>query len=188
MKKMMILSVIAISAVFASCNKVTQLANINVDIPYNQQVSVPQIPGAIYGIPLPPGGATLNFPAVPVATNSQDYIAQNKTSIEKVVNVYLKSLAIQILSPANQNFDFLDNIQVYISSKSQPERIIADQYNIPKGQTTLNLATSTDVNLKNYFIEDTIYFRLNAHINAVPISGTQLNIASVFHMLANPLL
>jgi len=64
---------------------------------------------------------------------------------------------------------------------------VAWEYNIPKGQTQLNLTTNTSVNLKNYFIQDTIYFRLQAHINAIPATGTQLNIASVFHLLANPL-
>jgi hypothetical protein len=65
--------------------------------------------------------------------------------------------------------------------------LLASDYSIPKGQTTLVLNIGNDVNLKNYFLQDTIYFRMTAHINSVPYSGRRLNIASVFHMLANPL-
>ena len=183
----MILSVIALTSVFTGCTKVKHLADINVDIPYNKEVNIPQYAGGYSGMPIPGGGAQLPFPAIPVATNSKAYIAQYNTSAEKIIKVDLKSLSLQILSPEAQNFDFLDNVQVYISGQTLPEMLLASNYSVPKGLSTLTLTTSTDVNLKNYFLQDTIYFRLSAHINAVPISGTRLNIASVFHMLANPL-
>ena len=184
----MILSVVALTSFFTGCTKIQHLADINVDIPYNQEVSVPQYAGGggVEGFPIP-GGAQLPFPAIPVATNSKAYIAQYGTSAEKVLSVNLKSLELQMLAPEGRNFDFLDNVEVYISGQTLPEMLLASDYSIPKGQTTLVLTTGTDVNLKNYFLQDTIYFRMTAHINSVPYSGTRLNIASVFHMLANPL-
>ena len=103
------------------------------------------------------------------------------------VKVDLKKLSVQILTPPTQNFDFLDTIQLYLSAAGQPEMLVAYQYVIPKGATTLDFFTVTDVNLKNYFLADTMYFRMRARINTVPEGGTKLNIASVFHMLANPL-
>jgi len=187
MKKMMLMAGIVLIGSSMACNKVKQLANINVNIPYSSQITIPLFAGDSAGIALPPGGATLPFPVLPVATNSQQYLSEYNTSSSKILDVDLNSLAMQILSPASQNFNFLDTIQVYISANSQPEMLVAYMYNIPKGLTTLNLITNTGVNLKNYFVQDTIYFRLNAHINAIPASGTQLNIASVFHLLANPL-
>jgi len=93
----------------------------------------------------------------------------------------------QILSPATQNFDFLDTVQLYMSAPMLPEVLMAYQYNIPKGSTTLNLTTITEVDMKSYFLADTMYLRMRTYINAVPASGTQLNIATTFHMIANPL-
>jgi hypothetical protein len=171
----------------SACNKAKQLFNINVDIPYNYQETIPTIPGDTVTTILPHGGIPLPFPTVAVATNSRQYIAQYGTATNLVLNVYLKSLAIQIQTPPNQNFNFLDYMDVYISSKTQPEVIVATQHSVPKGQNTLTLVPDTTINLKNYFLEDTIYFRLNAHINAVPPAGEKLNIATVLHMLANPL-
>jgi hypothetical protein len=187
MKKMIFLAATAFMAITAGCNKIKQLANINADIPYNVQVNVPLVAQDTPGTVLPSGGLSLPFPTVSFATNSQQYLSQYGTAANMVLNVYLKTLALQITSPASQNFDYLDSVQLYISANSQPEMLAAWAYNIPKGQSTLNFTTNTEVNLKNYFIQDTIYFRLQAHINSVPATGTELNIASVFHLLANPL-
>ena len=190
MKKLVIvfiaLTTVAAITFFSGCSKVKSLANINFDIPYNQQISVPSS-GYAYGTPLPAGGVLLPFPAVPVPTNSKQYIEQYHTSTDKILNVNLKSTSLQIVSPAGQNFDYLDNIEVYVATGSQPEILLASQSNIAKGLTTLDLTTSTNINLKEYFLADTLYFRMNAHINAVPAIGEQLMLSSVFHVLANPL-
>ena len=178
---------IALLLIATGCSRIHNLANISVNIPYNQQIAVPQIAGDTVGVPLPAGGASLPFPAFPVVTNVQQYVTTYNTSTNKIVSFDLNSMVIQIQSPPNQNFDFLDSIQLYISASSQPEMLVAYANSVPKGQTTLSLTAMPGVNLKNYFIQDTMYYRLNAHINAVPASGTVLNIASSFHLLANPL-
>jgi hypothetical protein len=178
---------IALVTLFAGCNKIKQLANINVNIPYNAQVTVPTVEGDTAGFPLPPGGVTLPFPTLAVPTNSQQYIAEYNTSTDKILNVDLQSLALQILSPASQNFNFLDSVEIYISTSTLPEMLVAYDYNVAKNATTLDLTAETNLNLKTYFIQDTIIFRISTHINAIPASGTQLNIASTFHLLANPL-
>ena len=187
MKRIMCLTGAALLLTVTGCSKIHDFANINVDIPYNQQITVPQVAGDAAGVPLPAGGANLPFPAFPVMTNAQQYVSTYKTSIDKIISFDLNSMVIQIQSPPNQNFDFLDSIQLYISANSQLEMLVAYANSVPKGQTTLSLTAMPGVNLKNYFIQDTMYYRLNAHINAVPASGTVLNIASSFHLLANPL-
>lgn len=187
MKKIMFLTGITLLTLSFSCTKIKQLANINLNIPYSAQVTVPTVQGYTTGQKLPPGGLALPFPATGIPTNSQQTLAQYNVSSSKIVSVYLQSLSIQIIAPNNQNFDFLDTIQLYISVPLQPEVLVAYEYNIPKGQNTLTLTPVADVNLKNYFLADTMYFRLYAHINAIPASGTQLNISSNFHLLANPL-
>jgi hypothetical protein len=187
MKKTILLATIAFTAIINGCSKFSQLANINVDIPYSSQASVPPVQGYTSGVALPSGGVDLPSVTVGIATNSKAYLSQYGTAANMIVSVDLKSLAIQIQSPSNQNFDFLDNVQVYLSANDQPEVQVVSDSNIPKGSTTLNLTTNTTVNLKNYYTQDTIYLRLAAHINAVPTAGEQLNISSVFHLVANPL-
>ncbi|MCD6013757.1 MAG: hypothetical protein K0Q79_3619 [Flavipsychrobacter sp.] len=183
--KQTIFAAIALVVLAASCTKIKNLANIHKDIPYSAQVSVPKVDGDP-GTPLP-FSVALSLPSVAFATNSKEYVSQYGTAAHLVTTVYLKSLALQIQTPPDKNFDFLDNAQLYISAKNLPEKLVASQNNVPKGTNTLNLETNTEVNLKDYFLQDTIYFRLGASINAVPPTGVELKINSVFHLVANPL-
>ena len=159
MKKIILLVVSTVLFVLPGCIKVGQIGTINFDVPYNQEVTVPQVAGDTFGVALPGGGISIPFPAVPFATNSAQYMVIYGTEANKIISVDLKSLELQIQAPATQNFDFLDSVQVYISAAGQPELLIAYQDGIAKGQTTLNMNTVTNVNLKNYFIQDTIYIR-----------------------------
>ena len=92
MRKITLLTLISLGLLFTACNKVKQLTSINVDIPYTQQFSVPQIPGDTQSVALPAGGVTLPFPAIPFATNSQQYLSQYNTAANLITGVTLKSL------------------------------------------------------------------------------------------------
>ena len=186
MKKTLLSCAIIVIALNTGCKKVKDLANISVDLPYTQQVTIPPVDGYTFGFPLPAGGVGLPFPRVSLPTNSKAYLEQYHTTSAKVIKVGLKSMVIELTAPLSQNFDFLDTVQLYISAPSQTEILAAYQYNVPKGQTTLILTTS-DVNLKDYFLQDTMYLRTNMHVNAVPAPGAQMNIKSVFNLVANPL-
>src|ERR1017187_5675450 len=88
MKKMIFLA-LGLMTIATGCNKIKQLANINVDIPYTSQVNVPAVPGDAYGVALPQGGISLPFPTVSFATNSQQYLSEYNTSSSKILDVDL---------------------------------------------------------------------------------------------------
>ena len=148
---------------------------------------MPGVPGYQYGIALPAGGLDLPFPAITVATNTQQYFNQYHASSKNVVSVYLFSLNMQVVAPPTQYFDFLDTIQFFISTETQPEVLVAYAYNIPKLQKAIMLTVVPGLDLKNYLVRDSMTVRLNAHINAVPVSGSQLQTSGQFRCTANPL-
>jgi hypothetical protein len=187
MKKIVCLSIMGLMIAAFGCNKIKNLANISVNIPYSTQVSMPSVNGYSSGIALPYPGLSVDFPSTAIPTDAQHYFDEYHTSSSNIVYVNLNSLNMQILMPAGQYFDFLDSAQLYLSTKTLPEVLVAYDYNIAKGQTTINFTTAGDLNLKGYFVADTMYFRLHAHINATPAAGTQFKIATDFHMTANPL-
>ena len=185
MKKILFLLAVIIS--FTACQKIKNLANIGFDAPFSQTVTVPPVPGYTYGMAIPGGATDLPFPPLAAATNAQQYFDQYHASRKNVVSANLTSLTMQITSPAAQTFDFLNSVQLYISTESQPEVLVAFLNNVPKGQKTITLNITPGLNLKDYVDGDSVIIRLDANVNAVPISGTQVLSQGNFHMVANPL-
>lgn len=187
MKKHILFAAIAMSAFLTGCDKTALLTEINVDIPYSTEFVMPEVSGYTGGTPLPAGGVKIDIPAVGFATNAQTYVTANKTSVDKINKVDLKSLNMRIVLPSGGNFNFVDSVWIYISAKNQTEQLVAYNYGVAKGQSALDMYTLTDVNLKNYFIQDSIAFRISARINATPDSTNKLGLGTIFHMNANPL-
>ncbi len=185
--KKIVFCAIAIVVLFAACQKIKNLANINFNIPFSQSVTLPDVQGFPYGATLPGGGLNLPIPPVEVAINAQQIFDQYHASSKNLVEANLANADLQITAPAGQYFDFVDSIQVFISTEGLPEVLMAYLYNVPKGQTKINLIVVPGLNLKDYAVQDSVTLRLNAHVNAIPASGTQMLTEGAFHITANPL-
>lgn len=166
-----------------ACKKLKSLADININIPYSTTVTMPT--AYEEGIPLPGMGVTANIGPIPIETRSQEYLAQYNTNAEKIQSVTLRKLSLKILSPSTESIDFLDTVRIYISAQGQPEVLAAYHYG-RMGGDSLVLTCSND-DLRNYFLADIMNIRLKARFNRIPAPGTNLEIASVFNLVANPL-
>jgi hypothetical protein len=184
MKKTLLLLTVFASIVIVSCSKLKDLGKVNFDAPLTESVVLPD--SASLGLigNFPPEGISFIFPAVNTATNSQATLKQYNTSSDKIDSVTLKSLALQLSS--SSNFDFVDTIRVYVSAVGQSSQLLAYQYGIPAGTTTINL-TPVDIDMKQYFIQDSIGFQLQAHFKALPPAGNTLNISTHFNVYGNVL-
>ncbi|MES2703876.1 MAG: hypothetical protein V4649_14645 [Bacteroidota bacterium] len=172
---------------FTNCRKIKEETLLNFDVAFEETVAVPP-PGVQSEGGLPAGGASLDFPSYAIATNIKQKLDQYNTKSEKVTDVKLLLHSIQILRPQYHYFDYLDSVELYISAPNQPEKLIAYRYDVPKGIFTLDFKTVQDVNLKQYLLQDTIYLRMRAHVNAVPPGDEVLRVRSTFQVRANPLL
>ncbi len=186
MKKIVFLLIAAVIWVSA-CQKIKSIANINFKIPFSQSVSVPDVAGYPSGAVLPAGGLNLPFPPVTVATNTQQYFDQYHASSKNLIAADLNDADIMITAPPGQNFNFLDSIQIFVSSETVPEILIAYLFDVPKGVTKINLVVVPGQDLKRYVVKDSITMRLKAHVNALPFAGTELQTEGAFHVTANPL-
>jgi hypothetical protein len=183
MKKTFIYACIALA--FASCDKVKQLANINQNLTYTETISIPELPGGIDT--LPPGGVAAYFPGQGIPTNSQDYLNQFGTTAALITHVKMTKLAAVITQPSGANFDFIDTINVYLSANGLDEKLVAYKHGISKGLTSIDLDCPSDINLKEYFLKDTMYLRFGGHFVGVPKSDSKIDLTSTFNLLANPL-
>ena len=181
MKKSLVV-VALLGAGLVGCDKLKNLATISTNVNYSAEVDMPL--GVDSSITVT-GDTTVNIPFV-YATNADDVLSNNNTSSDKLISAELSKLSMKITQPATQNFDFLDTVRVYLSADGLPEVLAAKQYPIGKGLQKVDMDT-TGVALKPYFLQDSVRIRLNAHANALPMSGTKLSLNSTFRITANPL-
>lgn len=187
MKRYVLLTGILSVILFMGCSKIKDLANLGVDIPYSQTITLPDNVWDTTTLgPLPLSGVPISLPVQGEATNSATYISQYNTSTDKIVSLNLKSLNLTINQPAGANFDFLDSVSIYISATGLPNALLAYKGSIAKGLTTVSLDT-TNLDLKPYFLKDTMYLQTNAVFRQVPPSNASINLNSTFHMIYNPL-
>lgn len=127
-------------------------------------------------------------PATPftVTTNSEETFKNNKTRAELVKNVSLNRLELTITDPEGSNFDFLEQIELYISSEGEPETKIAYLEQVPEGATELKLE-STNAKLDAYIKGDNYTIRTKAELRK-PVSQDITIMADMrFKVTADPL-
>ncbi len=95
-----------------------------------------------------PSSSPLNLPfelATPaVTTNSSQKFENNNTKAELVKDVKLKSLNLQITSPADKTFNFLKSIQIYIRTTEDNEILLAHLDEVPVNVTKISLTPTTE--------------------------------------------
>ena len=184
-KYSLFIGALAVAAI-AGCSKVKNLTNLGVDIPYTDSIAAPTF-DTTGGIPFPTGGLPIQFPTLSMPTNYQTYLTQYNTSSDKIVSVNLKDASMDISGPSNANFNFLDSISVYVKATGLPTKLLATKGSIPVGQTHITLNASTDLDLKPYFMKDTMYFETQAVFDSLPPANSTININNTVHMVYNPL-
>lgn len=120
------------------------------------------IPGQNTGI-----GDFLSLPRSEVQTSSQQTFENNNTRTDLVEEVSLDELVLSITAPASENFDFLNEISIYIKADGEEEALLASKTNIPEdGSRTLDLET-TGINLKPYLVKENYTIRTEAKTDKV---------------------
>ncbi|MFC7667325.1 hypothetical protein ACFQT0_07805 [Hymenobacter humi] len=75
-----------------------------------------------------------------VTTKSEESFRNNKTTRDKVKDVYLDKMVLTVTSPAGATFDFLDKIDIYINTPGANNKILlASLATVPRGTNTITL-------------------------------------------------
>ncbi len=136
-----------VAAVLLSCTSCRKLGTFTLD--YSTDIVIPSQTGI--SVPF-----TVYSPDV--ETNSTSKFESEGTSTKYVNTIQLSQLKLSIINPSSANFDFIDEIQIFISAPGQNETLIAEKLNIPETQLTSFLCDVKDVNLKDFISQD--YYEL----------------------------
>ncbi|HEX8506078.1 MAG TPA: hypothetical protein VF630_11985 [Hymenobacter sp.] len=172
MKKFFFLFPLVALFVFVGCKKIDQLLTFNVNV--TQSVD---IPGYVGGAQLAP---------VTVTTKSEDSFRNNKTNRDKVKNVLLDKLTLTVTKPAGSNFDFLQKLELYISTNANNKILLAHIDEVPRGVNTITL-TPTKAKLDEYLKSET--YDLTSVATSVGFNFTTFTVRSdaTFKVTADPL-
>jgi hypothetical protein len=167
MKKTILLFAVITTTIW-SCKEVNKLTQFNMN--YSDEITIP----ATLGIDLPIDIWTPDIP-----TNSSSTFESNNTHKDLIQQIILKKMILTITSPEESTWDFLKEIEIYISAEGLEKKKIAWMDEIPQtGLKSIDLTVSTE-DLKEYIKKDeykletkTVTRQLVSHDTKVEIKST----------------
>jgi len=168
MKKILLISVF-IAFIFSGCKKIDKLTQF--DMEYNSTVVIP----STLGTNLP-----YNIWTPEIESNSEEIFSINDTRKDLLEEVILKQMNLTLTSPTNANFNFLNDIEIYIKAEGLSEILVAWKYDIPdESLKTLDLNVAEN-DLKEYIKKDTFSLRVNTITDQLLTSDHEINIHTLF--------
>ena len=173
--KRVILPILLLSiTTFTSCKKLKELTQF--DINYNTETTIQA--GVAAALPF-------DIFTPDVTTESQSEFQGHKTASNLIQSIKLKKIILTITSPDGRQFDFLKDIEIYLSAGGEEEVLIASKYDIPETTgNALQLDPGT-AELKNYLIKDKYKLRLKVTTRKVINQDIKVNVGNTFKVDAN---
>lgn len=178
MKNLFLLLTFAFAIVFSSCKKIDELLTFYIEdeetITFPAQFS--------NGFPI---GTLLPLSPVTVKTNSETELSNNNTNADLVKDVKLDKLTLTQTDP-NQNFDFLKDIEIFISTDTNDDLKVAYLYDIPTGKNQLELIP-TNEKLDKYIKAETYKIKTSARLRKAITNDVSIRTNMRFKVTADPL-
>jgi hypothetical protein len=132
-KKLLFLSAfITILFLDISCKKIEDLLTFTVNVENSFTV------GASGPINIP-----IEILTPQVTTNSSQQFQNNNSDINRVKDIKLKKVDLQIINPPGKTFTFLESVHIYVSTNANDEIELAYLDNISSSSNTISLIPTT---------------------------------------------
>ncbi len=137
-KPLFLLTIITILFSGISCKKIEDLLTFTVNVENNFTV------GASSPLNIP-----IDILTPQVTTNSTQQFQNNNSDVNRVKDIKLKKVDLQIISPAGKTFSFLESVHIYVSTNANDEIELAYLDNISSSSNSISLIP-TSVSLDKY--------------------------------------
>lgn len=145
-KKSILLS--ALVVFIGSCDRIDELTMF--DVEYTTSFTIPS--SSIIDLPF-------DITTPETTTNSEATFENNDTRSDLVESVKLRELRLDLTAPSDGDFNFLNEIEIFINAEGLPEVLIASDLNIePNGLQSINLDVE-DTELREYIRGETYTLR-----------------------------
>lgn len=135
-----------------------------------------------------PSGTGISVPNITIMpdnpSGSQATFAANNTDNDNIQSISLTSLELEITSPSAQEFDFLEDIELFISADGLDEVMlgfILNMQNLVDNTVTLTCSQS---DLQEYLKQDDFTLRARTVSDEINADDVEINIKSTFTVTA----
>ncbi|WP_289061290.1 hypothetical protein [uncultured Zobellia sp.] len=163
------LLILTVFATLTSCDKLDELTKFDLD--YTTQVTIP----STAGIDLP-----FEIFTPDVETNSESEFEVNDTRKDLIEEIKLTKLELEITSPDDSDFSFLESLKVYISAEDLDEIMIASKDEIEETVGDVLDVDVIDVDLKDYIKKDKFNLRLETVTDEAMSTDHEIDVNSTF--------
>ena len=166
-----------LTLVFSGCKQVDKLLTFNIN--RSQTIIVPK--AAII-----PGSSVLGPPVTISADTKEEFRRQN-TAAELVKDVTLHKIVMNLETPADEDFGFLQEVELFLSADNLPEVSMAYLRDIPADAGRSLELTSTNVKLDKYIKAPSITLRIRGAADEVVLNDIIAKVDLTFRVTADPL-
>jgi len=129
---------------------------------------------SVIGINLP-----IDLPTPTITTNIEQEMEEQNSKKDLIEYANLTKLELSIKSPTSANFDFLNDIEIFIKGNGLSKQKIAELHNIPEtGLTFIKLKIVPNVDLTNYIKLDKYFLDISVKTDQVNLQDVTLGIHS----------
>ncbi len=159
-------SILLTLVLLSSCKKVDKFTQFEKE--YNSEATIP----SLIGVNLP-----FDLPTPEITTNIEKDLEVNDTRKDLIEKAILKQLKVSIVTNTNQNFNFVNDIDIFINSNSFPKKKIAFLHAIPENNSKVLLFDLIkDLDIKDYIKEDKFKLELKIVTDKTILQEVDLSI------------
>ncbi|QCK14577.1 hypothetical protein [Mangrovivirga cuniculi] len=119
------------------------------------------------------------------SSGSQEF-ENNDSRVDMIESCKLVELTLTLTTPETGDFDFLNEISIYISADGLPEKLIATETNVPAGVKQFSLETQ-DVDLSEYIKAGTYSLKTDVTTDQILSEDHEITVYSNFFVDAEVL-
>ncbi|KAA5549243.1 hypothetical protein [Adhaeribacter rhizoryzae] len=167
----------SILLILSGCKQVDKLLTFNIN--RSQTITVPKV--AI--IP----GLSILGPPVTISADTKEEFRRQNTAAELVKDVTLHKIVMNLESPANEDFGFLKEVELFLAADNLPEVSMAHLRDIPADAGRSLELTSNNVKLDKYLKAPSISLRIRGAADEPVLNDITVKVDLTFKVTADPL-
>ena len=124
----------------------------------------------------------VSFLTPDIESNSETEFEVHDTRKDKIQHISLTAMRLEITSPIGQEFDFIEDLELFISADGLDELLLAYVYNMNNSVGNVIEITCSQSDFQEYIKKDKFKLRLRTVTDEANLSDVEIKIYSRFNV------